>query len=132
MTMRLTVAFALAAAAAAPASAAASAATPFGLPRGQVAAHPCHASYQGRPLFAGQCMVNTRGRETMVFSPADGFTFTLRSTPGGAVGELSAYRNSCMLDAAADRELEDTAKLGTMRRAGPCLRGGEAEVCVTP
>ena len=132
MTMRRTVAFALAAAAAAPASAAAPAATPFGLPRGQVAAHPCHASYQGRPLFAGRCQVNTRGRETMVFSPRDGCTFTLRPSPGGFTGELSAYRNSCALDAAADRELEDPAPLGVMRRAGPCLAGGEAQVCVTP
>ena len=129
MTMRLTTAFALAAAAA-PASAAPTA-TPFGLARGQIAAHPCHASYQGRPLFAGRCQVNTRGRETMVFSPADGCTFTLRPAPGGAVGELSAYQNSCMLDPAADRELEDTVRLGVMRRAGPCLAGRSAQVCVT-
>ena len=129
--MQIAAAVALAAAAAAPASAAPPA-TPFGLPRGQVAEHPCQASYQGRPLFAGRCQVNTRGLVTMVFSPRDGCTFTLRPTKAGMVGELSAYRNSCVLDAAADRELEDTAQLGAMRRAGPCLGGGEAQVCVTP
>ena len=132
MLKQIAAAFALAAAAAAPASAGAAAPGPFGLPPGQIAEHPCRASYQGRPLFAGRCQVNTRGRETMVFSPRDGCTFTLRPSPGGFTGELSAYRNSCALDAFADQELEDTAQLGAMRRAGACLAGGEARVCVTP
>ena len=68
----------------------------------------------------------------MVFSPADGCTFTLRPAPaGGFTGELSAYRNSCTLDAAADRELENTVSLGRMHRAGACLVGAQAQVCVT-
>ena len=78
-------------------------------------------------------MVNTRSPETMVFSPADGCTFTLKpaAAGGGFTGELSAYRNSCTIDAAADRELEDTVRLGRMHRAGACLTGGQAQVCVT-
>ena len=105
--------------------------TPFEIPAGAISAHPCQATYRGRPLFSGRCQVNTRGGETMVFSPADGCTFTFRPAAGGFTGELGAYRNSCTLDAAADRELEDTVRLGRMHRTGACLVGGQAQVCVT-
>ena len=76
-------------------------------------------------------MVNTKGHETLVFSPKDGCTFTLKPAPGGFAGELSAYRNSCILDQATDREVEDAIPLGRMRKVGSCWDGSGAEVCVT-
>ena len=103
---------------------------PFDVPAGVVAAHPCRASYQGRPLFAGRCMVNTKDRETMVFSPRDGCTFTLVPAHGGFTGKLSAYRNSCVLDAATEREVEEPIALGPLHRAGACGTGAGAQVCV--
>ena len=75
-------------------------------------------------------MVNTKGRETMVFSPRDGCTFTLGPTRGGFRGELSAYRNSCLLDPATEREVEEPVSLGALHRAGACWTGAGAEVCV--
>ena len=106
------------------------AAAPAFVPAGQVAAHPCRATYEGRPLFAGRCIVNTKDRETMVFSPRDGCTFTLTPAGSGFTGELSAYRDSCVLDAAADREVEEPVRLGPLRRSGACWAGPRSQLCV--
>ena len=112
------------------ASTRAAAAPAFAVPAGQVAAHPCRASYEGRPLFAGRCMINTKARETLVFAPEGGCTFTLKPHGAGFTGELSAYRNSCVLDAAADRKVEEPVPLGPLHRSGACWAGVRAQVCV--
>lgn len=112
------------------ASTPAAAAPAFAVPAGEVTAHPCRASYEGRPLFAGRCMINTKARETLVFAPEDGCTLTLKPHGTGFTGELSAYRNSCVLDAATEREVDDPIRLGPLHRAGSCWTGAGAQVCV--
>lgn len=105
---------------------------PFGLPRGQLAQHACSATFKDRELFTGQCMVNTKGENTEVFSPKDGCTFSLEPRGAYIAGFLRAYRDRCELANPQDEaEVVRTMALGALEPQGNCLSTDQVRLCVS-